>query len=162
VSDERERLDAALRDALSGRQAHVATASVFDGLDWKLAGERPLNVPHSAYQLLCHMVFWQDWVLKWLDRKRPTTPRHASGSWPEAPAPPGRQAWTREVRRLQAGLRQLDQHVGDADLLRKRKGGRGLDMLQAIASHNSYHAGQVVQLRQMLGSWPPPSGGLTW
>jgi hypothetical protein len=35
-------------------------------------------------------------------------------------------------------------------------------MLQAIASHNSYHAGQVVALRQILAAWPPPSGGLTW
>jgi len=35
-------------------------------------------------------------------------------------------------------------------------------MLQAIASHTSYHAGQVVLVRQMLGTWPPPSGGVTW
>jgi hypothetical protein len=35
-------------------------------------------------------------------------------------------------------------------------------MLQTIGAHNSYHLGQVVQLRQMLGAWPPASGGLTW
>jgi hypothetical protein len=27
-------------------------------------------------------------------------------------------------------------------------------MLQTAASHNSYHAGQIVILRQMLGAWP--------
>jgi hypothetical protein len=25
-----------------------------------------------------------------------------------------------------------------------------------------HHAGQVAFLRQLLGEWPPPSGGLTW
>jgi uncharacterized damage-inducible protein DinB len=35
-------------------------------------------------------------------------------------------------------------------------------MILTIASHNSYHAGQVVFLRRMLGTWPPPSGGFSW
>lgn len=34
--------------------------------------------------------------------------------------------------------------------------------LHAVAAHNNYHAGQVTFLRQVLGKWPPPSGGLTW
>jgi uncharacterized damage-inducible protein DinB len=37
-----------------------------------------------------------------------------------------------------------------------------LRMFHTIASHTSYHIGQVVMLRQLLGKWPPPSGGLTW
>jgi uncharacterized damage-inducible protein DinB len=47
-------------------------------------------------------------------------------------------------------------------LLEKRAKSSPLQMLHAIAAHNSYHLGQVVVLRQMLGAWPPPSGGLTW
>jgi uncharacterized damage-inducible protein DinB len=35
-------------------------------------------------------------------------------------------------------------------------------MAQTMGAHNSYHAGQAVLLRQLLGQWPPPSGGLTW
>jgi uncharacterized damage-inducible protein DinB len=37
-----------------------------------------------------------------------------------------------------------------------------LEMLHLIGSHTSYHVGQVALLRQMLGAWPPPSGGVTW
>ena len=36
------------------------------------------------------------------------------------------------------------------------------EQLESFAAHNAYHFGRIVQLRQMLGSWPPPSGGLTW
>ncbi|HVT98255.1 MAG TPA: hypothetical protein VHE33_12175, partial [Acidobacteriaceae bacterium] len=36
------------------------------------------------------------------------------------------------------------------------------EQLESFAAHNAYHLGRVVLLRQILGSWPPPSGGLTW
>jgi len=36
------------------------------------------------------------------------------------------------------------------------------EQLESFAAHNAYHFGRIVLLRQMLGSWPPPSGGLTW
>lgn len=162
MSDERRAINEALQHALSGQGSHVATVTVFDGLDWKAAGARPRNAPHSVYQLLWHMAYWQEWGLKWLDGKRPTVPKHASGSWPDDPAPPGRQAWTSEVRRFRAGLKRLEKHAGDVDRLPKRGKLTGLGVVQSIASHNSYHAGEVALLRQMLGSWPPPSGGVTW
>lgn len=51
-----------------------------------------------------------------------------------------------------------------ADLTDDQLGGtvtiRGQALL--IATYNSHHAGQVVLLRQLLGKWPPRSGGLTW
>ena len=36
------------------------------------------------------------------------------------------------------------------------------EQLESFAAHNAYHLGRVVLLRQLLGSWPPPSGGLMW
>ena len=36
------------------------------------------------------------------------------------------------------------------------------DALVHIANHNAHHLGQVIVLRQMMGQWPPPSGGWTW
>ena len=34
--------------------------------------------------------------------------------------------------------------------------------LAIVAQHNSYHLGQIVMLRRVLGAWPPPAGGDTW
>jgi len=31
-----------------------------------------------------------------------------------------------------------------------------------LANHNSYHLGQIVSLRRLIGAWLPPSGGATW
>jgi uncharacterized damage-inducible protein DinB len=135
---------------------------VFSGLDAKAAGARPGNLPHSLFQILNHIAYWQDWVVKWLDGERPRVPRHASGSWPGAMAPANAAEWQRSVRRFQTGLKELERRSRTADLPALLGKQTRLEMLHAIASHNSYHTGQAVALRQMLGKWPPPSGGLTW
>ena len=36
------------------------------------------------------------------------------------------------------------------------------DALTHLALHNAHHAGQVITIRQLLGSWPPPAGSWTW
>ena len=147
--------------ALSGKGAHVDTENSFAGLDWKITGARPEGVPHSLFQLLNHMIYWQDWAVKWLDGEKPPIPKHASGSWPGGPAPASPEEWKRTVQAYRTGLAELDRRSQE-DLFAKLETKSRLEMLQTIASHNSYHAGQVVFLRQVLGPWPPPSGGLTW
>jgi len=150
------------RRALSGRGAHVRTADVFSGLDWKTAGSRPTGAPHSVYQVLKHMSYWQEWVVAWLRGESPAGPRHASGSWPAEAGPASRRAWDEAVREFRRGLRALERGCRGADLSSGRGRKSRLEMLQTIGSHNSYHAGEVAFLRQILGKWPPPSGGLTW
>ncbi len=155
-------IEKALEQALSGRGAHVEVRHVFEGIDWKTAGALPGGAGHSLFQLLNHMVFWQDWAVKRLDGEKAPIPRHAAGSWPGGAAPGSREEWERAVRQFQSGLKGLERRVREGELTGARGGKTRLGMLRTMASHNSYHAGQVVMLRQMLGTWPPPSGGLTW
>ena len=152
----------AVSHALSGKGAHVDAPAVFAGLGWKTAGIRPEGAPHSVFQLLNHMIYWQDWAVKWLDGKKPPIPKHASGSWPGDPEPAGRKEWEESLRAFRAGLDGLNRCARESDLFAKKGKKSRLEMLQTMAAHNSYHAGQVVLARQMLGKWPPPSGGLTW
>ena len=162
MSDERKIIDKALRHALSGTGAHTETKTVFEALEWKLAGSLPAGAPHSIYQLLNHMLYWQDWVVEWLDEEEPPLPDRAEGSWPGAVAPATRAEWQRAVRSFGRGLDKLARASRQADLFATGRGKSPLEMLLTIASHNSYHAAQIVVLRQQLGAWPPPSGGLTW
>lgn len=148
--------------ALSGEGAHAESQTVFEGVDWRVAGACPAGAPHSLFQLLNHLIYWQDWVLKWLDGKAPSLPKHASGSWPGKVSPTSRQEWERAVKDFCKGLDALERASKSAELLARGGKKSQFEMLQTIASHNSYHVGQAVFLRQMLGSWPPPSGGLTW
>ena len=152
-----------LNFSLSGKGAHVEAKAVFDGIDWNLAGVRPKGVKHSIFQLLNHMVYWQEWALQWLENKKPKIPSRASASWTGSVAPASQEEWDEAVKRFNRVLAELNRQSGLGDLfLRRGRQKSRLEMFQTIASHNSYHIGQVVLLRQMLQSWPPPSGGLTW
>jgi uncharacterized damage-inducible protein DinB len=155
MSDNRRILDKTVACALSGKGAHVNTSIVFAGLDWSLAGMRPERAPHSAYQLLNHMLYWQEWVAKWLDGEKPPIPKHISLGWPGDAAPASREEWEQAVRRFENGLQALSRRSRRADLFSKRGSKSPFEMLQIIALHNSYHAGQVVLLRHVLDSWPP-------
>ena len=162
MGDERKILDKALKHALAGTGAHADTKTIFEALDWRLAGSVPAGAAHSVYQLLNHMLYWQDWVIDWFDGDEPALPEHAESSWPGAVAPASHAEWQRAVKSFGRGLNQLARASRRADLFSAVRGKSPLEMLLTIASHNSYHAGQVVALRQQLGAWPPPSGGLTW
>ncbi len=151
-----------VRKALTGEGAHVQVGQVFAGLGWKLAGERPQGVAHSAFETLNHVAFWQDWAVDWLDGRDPPIPRHASGAWPGKRSPASASEWKRAVAHLGKGLRELERRAARAEASAGGRGKTPLEMLHTIGSHTSYHAGQVAQLRQLLGAWPPPSGGLTW
>lgn len=149
-------------NALSGKGAHVAVKDAVAGLDWKLSGVQPEGVSHSIFQLLNHMIYWNQWVVKWLAGEKPSVPKHAQGGWPGNTAPQSAAEWRQAVRRSDQGLQEITRAAGETDLLAKRGTKTPLEMLQTIASHNSCHLGQVVVLRQRLCAWPPPSGGLTW
>ncbi|MBZ5599626.1 MAG: DinB family protein [Acidobacteriia bacterium] len=159
---DRKTLEKMVDHALSGKGAHVEAEDVFAGLDWKITGTCPEGVPHSLFQLLNHMIYWQDWAVRWLDGEKPPLPKHASGSWPGDPEPASAGEWKRTVQNFRNGLAALGRRSRSVDLLARPGKKTGLEMLQTIASHNSYHLGQAVFLRQLLGAWPPPSGGLTW
>jgi uncharacterized damage-inducible protein DinB len=148
--------------ALSGKDAHVENASILAGLNWELAGAQPKGAPHSLFELINHMIYWQEWVVKWLDGKRPRPPKHAAGGWPGKASPANRKEWERTVKRFRNALVALDRRSRKTDPLSKRGKMTYLEMLHIIGSHTSYHAGQVVFLRQLLHAWPPPSGGATW
>ena len=162
MKNERQILDKAIGPALTGEGAHVEAEKVVAGLDWRVAGARPEKAVHSIYQILGHIIYWQEWVLKWLKGKSPAIPKHASGSWPGKVRPRNEKEWEQAVSRFREGISELRRLAQGAELFSRNGQKSKLEMFHTIASHNSYHLGQIVLLRQMLGNWPPPSGGLTW
>lgn len=159
-------IPAELRDALvralTGEGAHVQAASALDGLDWQLAGARPDGAAHSVFQIVNHLIYWQDHALAWLAGDKPATPARDADSWPGPPAPASAEEWQAATVRFAAGIDRLVRHAREDDLFARRGPKTGLYILQISAAHDSYHLGQVVLLRQQLGAWPPPGGGFTW
>ena len=78
--------------------------------------------------------------------------------WPAQDAPPDPKAWDRSINAFCEDLKALSSLVQDetTDLFAKIPHGNGQTILREIlvvADHNSYHLGQLVLLRRLLGAW---------
>lgn len=162
MNDDRRMLGEAVEGLLTGKDIHLDPMAALEGLDWEVTGRLPDGFEHSIHQLINHMAYWQDWVVKRLDGQKPPVPEHAGEGWPGNVSPATEAEWEAALAGFLSGLDALKQRSRSADLMSRVGKNSRLAMLQGIAAHNSYHLGQVVTLRQILGAWPLPSGGLTW
>lgn len=147
---------------LTAKNIHVGPTTALEGVDWQLAGRQPEGLPHSIFQLVNHMAYWQQWLVEWLNGGDPSIPAHAEGGWPGSISPADEAEWQRTKKRYLEVLDTLQQQCQSMDPFSQVDGKSRVEMLHMIANHNSYHLGQVKAVRHALGIWPPPSGGLTW
>ena len=122
--------------------------------------------PHAIAEILAHLVFWQDWFADRCAGRATAMPASATDGWPAVPPGSWPQLCDRFITRLQH-LARIDEQTAAAPLapaiafppLAKYTVG---DALIHVATHNSHHLGQIVLLRQVQGTWPPPAGSWTW
>jgi len=160
-----------LIELLHGKGAHVGPLECVKDLTAESASRRPAGFEHSIWAQIFHMNYWMDYEIRRIHGRRPRYPEHAAESWPSAPADDAE--WKRAVDRLRDLLSQfarlaeadpatLQREVEPADSSEKERSSSVHAVLWQMVAHNSYHTGQIVQLRRALGLWPPGSGGDTW
>jgi hypothetical protein len=155
--------NAALRDQLfqllRGANAHVDVLSALKGFPAKFYGAKPQNSPHSAWELLEHMrIALRDlWDFS-------TNPEYVEKKWPDdywpaSAEPPSKDAWRTSVRALEADLEAFGKLIKNpkSDLYAQIPWGtKDQTLLREVllaADHNSYHTGELVFLRRLLGAW---------
>lgn len=149
------------KKSLHGKDANIDTAIVFNGLDWQQAGKKPAGFPHTVWELLFHMNYWQDFMLDLSAGKISTSQNPDEESWPAVPSPDSEGEWDSAVAHFLEGVQKAEQEA-EKDLSERVAEGKEetrADCLQTIVLHNTYHAGQVVFARKILGDWPPPTDG---
>jgi uncharacterized damage-inducible protein DinB len=145
-----------LTNALNGDYSHVHVRKSLHDLNGSVAGQVPPAAPHSIYQIVQHLVFWQEIFLERLAGI--ATPEPTEDFWPSFAAPADEDDWNAVRGRLFEGLERACRYALEAGLdeplpLSPEK--PRMEALRIIASHTSYHTGQIVLLRQLLGAWPP-------
>jgi uncharacterized damage-inducible protein DinB len=155
---EEENLRKHILEALSGRGAHADWKASFQGIPSKLRGVRPSGFPHSLWELLEHMRLAQWDILEFSRDAGHVSPEWPSGYWPASPEPPNATAWDKSLRAFDRDLEAMKKLVANrkTDLIAKIPHGTGQTILREallVADHNSYHLGQVVTVRRLLGNW---------
>ncbi|HEX7000844.1 MAG TPA: DinB family protein [Trueperaceae bacterium] len=141
---------------------HVPFGRAIDGLSAEDAVKRPAGAPYSVAEVVAHVVFWQERMLRFIDGERPGSVEHAADGWPPVTA----DEWPSLVTRVLACLERMRAIAADDEELRRPLvQGRERTVGESIASHwlhDTHHLGQIILLRRMVGAWPPPGGGDTW
>jgi hypothetical protein len=145
-------------ELLKGKSAHVDFEATVAKFPAKRAGEKPAGAPYSAWQLLEHMRIAQRDILEFSRNPKHVSPAWPEGYWPQSDAPPKDSDWSRSVRAFRADLKAMMDLVADParDLLARIPHAEGQTLLREallVADHNSYHLGQLLMLRRLLGEW---------
>jgi len=153
-----------LVELLRGEHAHVGFEAAVRDVPPGLRGATPDGVEHSLWQLLEHLrlALWD--ILEFSRNPAHESPAWPEGYWPAGGAEPPDEAaaWDGAVAAFRAGLEAFERLVGEpsSDLFTPFPHGKGQTLLREAmlaADHNSYHLGQFIALRRLLGDWPPAS-----
>jgi uncharacterized damage-inducible protein DinB len=161
-----------LERVLSGDSAAAPPSHILEGLSQEFVHRVPQNAPHSIYEELWHITFWQQIMLDWIGGVETPYPASARDGFPTV-LDAEREYWEQLCARFFQGNAQASAAARDVSRLEKPvrrpspPGSPGRPMtpreqLESLGAHNAYHFGRIVLLRQLLGLWPPPSGGDTW
>jgi hypothetical protein len=158
-----------LQRILVGNSVGAPATNILEALDEGLVHRELAGSPHSIYEEVWHLAFWQELSLRWIGGDAAPYPQHASDGFPALRL----ESWDTLRARFLGGTRHAAEIAGDSRKLeasvictsplpREPRLMLVRDLLSGIAAHNAYHLGRVVLLRQIFGCWPPPSGGDTW
>lgn len=161
-----------LEEVLVGESYAAAPAKILEGLNDDLAHRVPAGVPHSIYEEVWHMAFWQRVTLDWIsgvETPFPASPRDGFPTVLDAE----RETWNQLRERFLTGAAESAAAARNAAELEKpvrcpSRPGQPVrvmsvrDQLESLGAHNAYHLGRVVLMRQLLGRWPPAAGGYSW
>ncbi len=143
---------------LRGGSAHVNFDAAVDAFPAGLQGTKPEAAPHSAWQLLEHLRITQWDILEFSRNAAHQSPEWPEGYWPPSEAPPDASAWDHSVRSFQSDAEAFQKLISGpgTDLYARIPHGDGQTLLREsllLADHNSYHLGQLVIVRRLLGAW---------
>jgi hypothetical protein len=146
-----------LLSLLTSDGAHVDFETAVKDFPVELRGKVPEGAPHSLWQLLEHLRIAQWDILEFSRDPKHVSPEFASGYWPATEAPPNDAAWDKSVRAFRADLKAMAELVRNSpDLLAPLPHDKDKTLLREVlvlADHNSYHLGQFVTVRRLLGAW---------
>ncbi len=138
---------------MRGHQAHLDFDSAMRDFPSEIRGTKPPGAPHTAWQLLEHMRIAQHDILEFSRNPQYQSPKWPDEYWPLTEAPPDNEAWASSVQSFRQDAQEMARLVREGDLFQPFAHGEGQTLLREallVASHNSYHLGQIIFLRKVL------------
>jgi hypothetical protein len=113
-------------------------------------------MPYSIWQLVDHIRIAQWDMLQFskdADHKSPIWPDEY---WPKESEPADDDAWNGSIEQIDSDLDEFIELLEHSNIYQPLEHGDGQTILSEalqIADHNSYHIGEIVAVRRILGDW---------
>lgn len=161
-----------LEQVIVGDSAAAPPSHILEGLSDELSHRKPAGAPHSMYEELWHITFWQQVTLDWIGGIETPFPASPADGFPIV-TDMEREGWIELCQRFlsaneKAGAIVREDALLDSLIRCPSRPGQPVrvmtirEQLESLGAHNAYHFGRIVLLRQLLGVWPPASGGYSW
>jgi hypothetical protein len=147
-----------LIDLLREGHAHTTFGDAIADFPVDRAGVRPAGSPHSAWELVEHLRISQNDIALFSESADHVSPPWPVGYWPSSPGPSDPGDWAKSLQAFRDDLARFEKLLRDPkrDLFEAFPWGDGQTLLRealVLADHNSYHLGQLVLVRRLLGAW---------
>jgi hypothetical protein len=140
-------------ELLEGSFAHVDLETAIRGFPMNLINERLEGSQHSPWHLLEHLRLAQWDIVEFCRDPDHVSPDFPDGYWNLGTASVNE--WERSIEQILGDLQTMRDMISDpaADLFTPFPHGDGQTLLREallVADHNSYHLGQIMQLKKTL------------
>ena len=147
-----------LVELLKGGHAHVNFKDAVNGLKPNNRNIRPEGDLHSVWELLEHIRIAQEDILRYTLDSKWKSPKWPDEYWPKKTEKVTDEMWNNSIKKFNSDLNELIELAQNTkiDITSEIPHGEGRTYLRELtlaANHNSYHIGQIIVVRKLLGDW---------
>lgn len=142
---------------LTKGNAHVAFSNAVKNIPFEDLGKKPNNLPYSIWQITEHIRIAQKDILDFSADKNYKELNWPDDYWPKEVAPKDEAAWNDCLDQINNDMNEFIELLKSSnDIYKTFPYGNGQTLLREamlIADHTSYHTGEIIVLRRLLGNW---------
>jgi len=152
-----EQLIKELISLLTNGNAHVTFKEAVKNIPFEDLGKKPGNLPYSIWQITEHIRIAQKDILDFSASNNYVELNWPDDYWPKNIAPVNEAEWENCIKQINDDLDKFIELLTTAeDLFKPFEHGSGQNLLREamlIADHASYHTGEIIIVRRLLGNW---------
>jgi hypothetical protein len=138
--------------------AHASFENAVEGISMDLINVVPDHLPYNIWQLAEHMRITQWDIVEFCLGPDHQSPKWPDEYWPAAGQDIGKDRWEATLNAIRKDRERFLDLLRDEerDLYTPFIYGDGQSLFREallIADHNSYHTGEIIVIRRLLGNW---------
>jgi len=144
-----------IKDGLAGKHTHINPITALKDLTPEIA--RKKSETHSCWGLLHHIVLWQDAIIEAINGKKIEWKEIEKNNWPSEDRMQDDKEFYELVSKFEKKFAEITVMLDSIDLHKPMPAWKGFPAIRGffvLLQHNSYHIGQLITTRKMLGSLP--------